>query len=43
MIDFKLFGGFGDGQTDKQMSKIGDSRAAFANEHLQKRCLDNFL
>ena len=36
MIDFKLFGGFGDGQTDGQTdgrTDIGGCRVAFATEN----------
>ena len=35
MIDFKLFGGFGNGQTDRQTdgrTDIGGCRVAFATE-----------
>ena len=37
MIDFKLFGGFGDGQTDGQTdgrTDIGGCRVAFATEKI---------
>ena len=36
MIDFKLFGGFGDGRTDGQTNEqtdIGDCRVAFKTEN----------